>query len=64
MIPEFEAECQKVASEQGLSLPVQFSVQKLLDEIRQVEFNKPILHAASVLRRNGTFITFMLLKTN
>ncbi|KAA0711573.1 Bifunctional epoxide hydrolase 2 [Triplophysa tibetana] len=53
MIPEFEAECQKVASEKSLSLPVQFSVQKLLDEIRRVEFNKPILEAASVLRHHG-----------
>lgn len=60
MIPEFEAECQKVASEKSLSLPVQFSVQKLLDKIRQVEFNKPILEAASVLRHHGIFIKFLL----
>nr|XP_055028477.1 bifunctional epoxide hydrolase 2 isoform X1 [Misgurnus anguillicaudatus] len=53
MIPEFEAECQKVASEQGLSLPAQFSIQKLLDEISQVEFNKQILDAAAVLRHHG-----------
>lgn len=52
MIPEFDAECE-VASKQGLPLPLHFSGQKLLDGIRQVEFNKPILDAAAVLRHHG-----------
>lgn len=53
MIPEFEAECQKVAADQGLSLPAQFSAQKLFSDIGQVEFNKPVLDAVAVLRRHG-----------
>ncbi|KTG05137.1 hypothetical protein cypCar_00040066 [Cyprinus carpio] len=53
MIPEFEAECQKIAADQGLSLPAQFSAQKLFSDIGQVEFNKPFLDAAAVLRRHG-----------
>ncbi|XP_016379414.1 bifunctional epoxide hydrolase 2 isoform X2 [Sinocyclocheilus rhinocerous] len=53
MIPEFEAECQKVAADQGLSLPAQFSAQKLFSDIGQAEFNKPVLDAAAVLRRHG-----------
>uniref|UniRef100_A0A671SQC0 Bifunctional epoxide hydrolase 2-like n=1 Tax=Sinocyclocheilus anshuiensis TaxID=1608454 RepID=A0A671SQC0_9TELE len=53
MIPEFEAECQKVAADQGFSLPAQFSAQKLFSDIGQVEFNKPVLDAAAVLRRHG-----------
>ncbi|XP_051579081.1 bifunctional epoxide hydrolase 2 [Myxocyprinus asiaticus] len=53
MIPEFEAESQEVAADQCLSLPAQFSAEKLFDEIRQVEFNKPFLDAAAVLRRHG-----------
>uniref|UniRef100_A0A673L252 Bifunctional epoxide hydrolase 2-like n=1 Tax=Sinocyclocheilus rhinocerous TaxID=307959 RepID=A0A673L252_9TELE len=53
MIPEFEAECQKVAADQGLSLPAQFSAQKLFSDVGRVEFNKPVLDAAAVLRRHG-----------
>uniref|UniRef100_A0A671N404 Bifunctional epoxide hydrolase 2-like n=1 Tax=Sinocyclocheilus anshuiensis TaxID=1608454 RepID=A0A671N404_9TELE len=53
MIPEFEAECQKVAADQGLSLPEQFSAQKLFSDVGRVEFNKPVLDAAAVLRRHG-----------
>uniref|UniRef100_A0A8C2FLZ7 Bifunctional epoxide hydrolase 2 n=1 Tax=Cyprinus carpio TaxID=7962 RepID=A0A8C2FLZ7_CYPCA len=53
MIPEFEAECQKVAADQELSLPAQFSAQKLFSDVGQVEFNKPVLDAAAVLRRHG-----------
>ncbi|KAL0169577.1 hypothetical protein M9458_034173, partial [Cirrhinus mrigala] len=50
MIPEFEAECQKVAADQGLSLSAQFSAQKLFSDIGHVAFNKPVLDAAAVLR--------------
>ncbi|XP_016089324.1 bifunctional epoxide hydrolase 2-like [Sinocyclocheilus grahami] len=53
MIPEFEAECQKVAADLGLSLPAQFSAQKLFSDIGQAEFYKPVLDAAAVLRRHG-----------
>ncbi|XP_052436621.1 bifunctional epoxide hydrolase 2 [Carassius gibelio] len=53
MIPELEAECQKVAADQGLSLPAQFSAQKLFSDIGQVEFNKPVLDAAAVLHHHG-----------
>lgn len=53
MIPEFDAECQKVAADQGLSLPAQFSTQKLFDDMGKVEFNMAFLDAAAVLRRNG-----------
>ncbi|XP_073683744.1 bifunctional epoxide hydrolase 2 [Garra rufa] len=53
MIPEFEAECQKVAADQGLSLSAQFSAQKVFSDIGQVEFNKAVLDAAAVLRRHG-----------
>ncbi|KAI2654103.1 Bifunctional epoxide hydrolase 2 [Labeo rohita] len=53
MIPEFEAECQKAAADQGLSLSAQFSAQKLFSDIGQAEFNKPVLDAAAVLRRHG-----------
>lgn len=53
MIPEFEAECQKVAADQGLTLPAQFSAQKLFSDIGQVEFNKLVLDAAAALRRHG-----------
>ncbi len=58
MIPEFEAECQKVAADQGLSLPAQFSAQKLFSDIGQVEFNKPVLDAVAVLRRHGMLLLF------
>ncbi len=58
MIPEFEAECQKFAADQALSLPAQFSAQKLFSDIGQVEFNKPVLDAAAVLRRHGMLLLF------
>lgn len=53
MISEFDAECQKVAADQGLSLPAQFSTQKLFNDFGKVEFNMAVLDAAAVLRRNG-----------
>ncbi|XP_056111944.1 bifunctional epoxide hydrolase 2 [Rhinichthys klamathensis goyatoka] len=53
MISEFEADCKKVAADQGLSLPDQFSAQKLFNVISQVEFNKPVLDAAAILRHHG-----------
>lgn len=56
MISEFEAECQKIAADQGLSLPDQFSAQKLFNVIRQVEFNKPVLDAAAILRHHGMLL--------
>lgn len=56
MISEFEADCQKVAADQGLSLPDQFSAQTLFNVIGQAEFNKPVLDAAAILRHHGMFI--------
>uniref|UniRef100_A0A8B9HCJ8 AB hydrolase-1 domain-containing protein n=1 Tax=Astyanax mexicanus TaxID=7994 RepID=A0A8B9HCJ8_ASTMX len=53
MFPELEAECQKEAASQGLSLPAHFSAQKLFDEVVQVEFNGPLLDAAATLQRQG-----------
>lgn len=56
MISEFEADCRKVAADQGLSLPDQFSAQTLFNVIGQVEFNKPVLDAAAILRHHGMLI--------
>lgn len=53
MFPELEAECQKEAASQGLSLPAQFSAQKLFDEVVQVEFNGMLLDAAATLQHQG-----------
>ncbi|XP_035241461.1 bifunctional epoxide hydrolase 2 [Anguilla anguilla] len=54
MIPEMEAECLKEASSQAVSLPPQFSVQKLFDQIREaLRFNTAILEASDKLRRHG-----------
>lgn len=56
MISEFEAECQKVAADQGLSLPALFSAQNLFNIFGQAEFNKPVLDAAAILRRHGMLL--------
>ncbi|XP_066524539.1 bifunctional epoxide hydrolase 2 [Hoplias malabaricus] len=50
MFPELETEIQKEAESQGVSLPAQFSVHKLFDEIRKVEFNGTVLNATAILR--------------
>ncbi|TRY83547.1 hypothetical protein DNTS_016257 [Danionella cerebrum] len=53
MVPEFEAECQKEAADQEVTLSAQFSAQKLFDDLRKMEFNMTILDASNALRRNG-----------
>ncbi|XP_062862779.1 bifunctional epoxide hydrolase 2 [Trichomycterus rosablanca] len=53
MFAELESECQKEAASQSLTLPVPFSVQKLVAEISQVEFNEKMLAAAATLRDKG-----------
>ncbi|KAJ8398067.1 hypothetical protein AAFF_G00431440 [Aldrovandia affinis] len=54
MILQLEVECQKEVSRQSLSLPPQFSVQKLFDEVREaLRFNTSILQASAKLRNHG-----------
>ncbi|KAJ8333326.1 hypothetical protein SKAU_G00422220 [Synaphobranchus kaupii] len=54
MIPQLEAECLQDCSGLDVSLPPQFSVQKLFDEIREaLSFNTPVLQASANLRRHG-----------
>ncbi|KAG7465873.1 hypothetical protein MATL_G00158410 [Megalops atlanticus] len=54
MISELEAEFQKGASDEGVSLPPQFLVQKLFEDTREaVKFNTTILETAAKLRHQG-----------
>uniref|UniRef100_A0A4W4F9S4 AB hydrolase-1 domain-containing protein n=1 Tax=Electrophorus electricus TaxID=8005 RepID=A0A4W4F9S4_ELEEL len=53
MVSELEAECQIEAESRGLSLPAEFSAQKLFDELRCVEFSRMVLNAAATLRGHG-----------
>lgn len=53
MISELDAEFQKGTASQGQALPAHFSVQKLFDEIENIEFNKHVLDTATTLRRHG-----------
>ncbi|XP_076835394.1 bifunctional epoxide hydrolase 2 [Brachyhypopomus gauderio] len=53
MLSELEAEFQKEAGSQCLTLPAEFSAQKLFDEVRRVEFSRTVLDAATSLRRHG-----------
>ncbi|KAK1170419.1 bifunctional epoxide hydrolase 2 [Acipenser oxyrinchus oxyrinchus] len=62
-VPEFEAECKKSASSEGVTLPPQFSVQRLFEEVTAaLKINKPMLEAAVRLRDSG-FKTCVLTNT-
>lgn len=53
-VPEFEAECKKSASSEGVTLPPQFSVQRLFEEVTAaLKINKPMLEAAVRLQDSG-----------
>ncbi|MGH0176035.1 UNVERIFIED_CONTAM: hypothetical protein FKN15_072565 [Acipenser sinensis] len=48
-VPEFEAECKKSASSDGVTLPPQFSVQRMFEEVTTaLKINKPMLEAAAI----------------
>uniref|UniRef100_A0A667XBS9 AB hydrolase-1 domain-containing protein n=1 Tax=Myripristis murdjan TaxID=586833 RepID=A0A667XBS9_9TELE len=54
MIPEFEAECVKEAQVHGVTLPPDWSVGGLLEELRQTaNVQSAILNTAATLRRHG-----------
>ncbi|KAM4601808.1 bifunctional epoxide hydrolase 2 [Polymixia lowei] len=54
MIPELQAECVKEAQVQGVSLPGDWSIVGLLEELSERTDVKPaVLQTASALRRNG-----------
>ncbi|KAM6945485.1 bifunctional epoxide hydrolase 2 [Aplochiton taeniatus] len=54
MIPEFDAECVKVASSQGLALPSDFSVRGLFNKFGDIsDINMPVLQTAASLRQHG-----------
>ncbi|XP_066574853.1 bifunctional epoxide hydrolase 2 isoform X2 [Amia ocellicauda] len=60
MVSQFEAECQKSATNEGFSLPAQFSIQKLFKQLSTaLKVNQPLLNAAMKLRNHG-FATCML----
>ncbi|KAJ7988678.1 hypothetical protein DPEC_G00311720 [Dallia pectoralis] len=54
MIPQFDAECVSLASEQNVSLPDGFSVKSLLEELRDKStVNSNVLQTATMLGREG-----------
>ncbi|XP_056157138.1 bifunctional epoxide hydrolase 2 [Lampris incognitus] len=54
MIPVFEAECAKAAQDQGVTLPEDWSVRTLLEEIRdRTDIRSAVLQTADALHRNG-----------
>lgn len=53
MFSELEAACQKEAASQSISLPAQFSAEKLCDEERRVEFNGTVLSTVDALQHQG-----------
>ncbi|XP_061481845.1 bifunctional epoxide hydrolase 2 [Rhineura floridana] len=54
LISDFEEDCKKIAATSGTSLPKQFSVARVFEEMTEGEtFNYPLLRAAVTLRNHG-----------
>eukprot|EP00064_Thunnus_orientalis_P018206 superscaffoldBa00004112_g18299 len=56
MIPAFEEECVKEAQVRGVTLPSDWSVRGLLQELREAmtDVQSAVLKTAATLRHNGT----------
>ncbi|XP_059183945.1 LOW QUALITY PROTEIN: bifunctional epoxide hydrolase 2 [Centropristis striata] len=53
MIPAFEAECVKAAQVQGVTLPPDWSVRSVLEELGKVDVQPAVLKTAASLRHSG-----------
>lgn len=62
MIPEFEAECVKEAQVRAVTLPSDWSVRGVMEELRKamMDVQPAVLKTAASLRHSGTYASIHL----